>query len=40
MYLIVDIKYAFLDFLIDFFGGVDKGFLYIGGSLSRSFHKN
>lgn len=38
--LIVDVENAFLDFVIDFPGGVDEGFLHVSGSLSGGLHED
>merc|ERR1719384_1305972 len=38
--LIVDVKDALLDLVVDLPGGVDEGLLHVGGSLGRGFHED
>ena len=38
--LVVDVKYAFLNFLIYFPSSVDEGFFHIGSCLGRCFHED
>ena len=38
--LVVDVEDSLLNFVVDFSGCVDEGFLHVGGSLGRSLHED